>query len=72
MTGPGCVVRFFERNDRIKKHLFHRIVLEGKTLEEATAVAYHTLVKTSEEKKETLLSVEIEVVTVPALVAAGG
>lgn len=72
MDQPGCVVRFFERNDRIKKHLLRRIVLPGKSLDEAVAVAYHSLQKTSQETKDTLLSVEIEVVNVPALVLVGG
>jgi hypothetical protein len=71
MTGPGCVVRFFERNDRIKKHLLTRLVLEGKSLEEGLAAAYHTLKQTSQEKKDTLLSIEIEIVNAPALVATG-
>lgn len=67
----GCVVRFFEPNARIKKHLFHRIELEGKSLAEAVAVAYHTLLQ-SPETEGRLLSVEIEVVNQPAAVQLVG
>ena len=59
-TPSGCVVRFFEHNDRIKKHLFHRIVLPGRSLEHALSVAYHTL-KDSPQKVGSLVSVEVEV-----------
>lgn len=68
----GCVVRFFERNDRIKKHLLTRTVIEGGSFEDGLAAAFHTLKQTSQEKKDTLISIEIEVVNTPALVLAGG
>lgn len=59
-------VRFFERNDKIKKHLLRRVVVQG-DFEKALATAYHTIKNTSPERIDTLVSVEVELIS-PALV----
>lgn len=66
------VIRFYVVNERVKRTLFQRIVRDDISLEEALALAYHTLRKTSDETKEKLHSVEIvdldkEPATAPAL-----
>lgn len=71
-SADACVVRFFEHNDRIKKHLLTRIVIDGGSFEDGLAAAFHTLKQTSQEKKDTLISIEIEIAHAPALVLAGG
>jgi len=61
------VIRFVERREGRRYPVRTNIDAQGKTLEEALSIAYHSLRQTSEETKAGIVSVSITSARVPAL-----